>query len=98
GIEARVLPARGEKLELLDVAPLKGRTPAELMRSLAMLPGALSQAMSVLKRAKPDLAIGVGGYASGPMPLAAAMRGVPTAILEQNASVGLTNRVLAKIA
>lgn len=98
GIEARVLPERGERLELIDVAPLKGRTAAELMRSLMLLPGACSQAFGLIGEHKPDLVIGVGGYASGPMLLAAAARGVPTAILEQNAHVGLTNRMLAPIA
>jgi UDP-N-acetylglucosamine--N-acetylmuramyl-(pentapeptide) pyrophosphoryl-undecaprenol N-acetylglucosamine transferase len=98
GIEARVLPAMGERLELIDVAPLKGRTAFELMRSLMMLPGACSQAFGILGKYRPDLVIGVGGYASGPMLLAAAARGIPSAILEQNAHVGLTNRVLAPIA
>lgn len=98
GIEARVLPERGEHLELIDVAPLKGRTAAELMRSLSMLPGACSQAFGLIGKLEPDLVIGVGGYASGPMLLAAAARGVPTAILEQNAHVGLTNRLLAPLA
>lgn len=98
GIEARVLPERGERLELLDVAPLKGRTAAELMKSLMMLPGAFTRASGLISELKPDLVIGVGGYASGPMLLAAAARGVPTAILEQNAHVGLTNRVIAPLA
>ncbi|MBZ0115831.1 MAG: UDP-N-acetylglucosamine--N-acetylmuramyl-(pentapeptide) pyrophosphoryl-undecaprenol N-acetylglucosamine transferase, partial [Sandaracinaceae bacterium] len=98
GIEARLLPQLGERLELLDVAPLKGRSAAELMKSLAMLPGALSSAIGLVRRYRPDLVIGVGGYASGPMLLAAASTGVKTAILEQNAQVGLTNRVLAPIA
>lgn len=98
GIEARVLPERGETLELIDVAPLKGRSAAELMRSLMMLPGAFSRASSIIGRRRPDLVIGVGGYASGPMLLAAAARGIPTAILEQNAHVGLTNRLIAPIA
>ncbi|HEY8429195.1 MAG TPA: undecaprenyldiphospho-muramoylpentapeptide beta-N-acetylglucosaminyltransferase [Sandaracinaceae bacterium] len=97
GIEARVLPERGERLELIDVAPLKGRTSAELMRSLRMLPGACSQAFGLIGRLDPDLVIGVGGYASGPLLVAAAARAVPTAILEQNAHVGLTNRLLAPI-
>lgn len=97
GIEARVIPERGERLELIDVAPLKGRTAGQLMRSLMLLPGAFSQAMGVLKRHRPDLVIGVGGYASGPMLLAAAARGIPTALLEQNAHVGMTNRVLAPV-
>lgn len=95
GIEARVLPARGEHLELLDVTPLKGRSPAELWRSMMRLPGAMMQASQVVRGA--DLVIGVGGYASGPVVAAAAMQRIPTAILEQNAHVGLTNRMLAKL-
>jgi len=98
GIEARVIPERGERLELIEVTPLKGRTAAELLRSLMRLPGAFGRANQILSRHKPDLVIGVGGYASGPMLLAAAARGIPTAVLEQNAHVGLTNRVLAPIA
>lgn len=98
GIEARVIPERGERLELIEVTPLKGRTAAELLRSLTRLPGAFGRANQILSRHRPDLVIGVGGYASGPMLLAAAARGIPTAVLEQNAHVGLTNRVLAPIA
>lgn len=97
GIEARVLPERGENLELIEVAPLKGRTASELMRSLMMLPGAFSRASWLISRYRPDLVVGVGGYAAGPMLLAAAARGVSTAILEQNAHVGLTNRLLAPL-
>ncbi|MCA9608320.1 MAG: undecaprenyldiphospho-muramoylpentapeptide beta-N-acetylglucosaminyltransferase [Myxococcales bacterium] len=98
GIEARVIPERGERLELIEVKPLKGRSAAELMKSLVMLPGAFSRANAILTKHRPDLVIGVGGYASGPMLLAAAARGIPTAILEQNAHVGLTNRLLGPIA
>ncbi len=97
GIEARVLPELGERLELLDVTPLKGRRPGELMLSLARLPGAAGQALALVRRHRPDLVIGVGGYASGPVLAAAATLGVPTAILEQNAHVGFTNRVLSKV-
>lgn len=95
GIEARVLPERGEHLELLEVTPLKGQTPAELGRSMMRLPGAMMQAAQIVRGA--DLVIGVGGYASGPVVAAAAMQRIPTAILEQNAHVGLTNRMLAKL-
>lgn len=97
GIEARVLPAMGEKLELIEVLPLKGRSPAELVQGLSRLPGALAQAVSVVRRYQPDVVLGVGGYASGPVLAAAAALGVPTALLEQNAHVGLTNRLLAPV-
>jgi len=97
GIEARVIPAMGERLELLEVAPLKGRRPVELLRGLGVLPGAALRAGSLVRSFRPDLVIGVGGYAAGPMLAAAAALGVPTALLEQNAHVGLTNRLLAPL-
>ncbi|GAB4204965.1 MAG: undecaprenyldiphospho-muramoylpentapeptide beta-N-acetylglucosaminyltransferase [Sandaracinaceae bacterium] len=97
GIEARVVPAMGEKLETIDVTPLKGRTFAQLLGSLARLPSAWGRAVSILRQHRPDVVLGVGGYASGPMLVAAASVGIPCALLEQNAHVGLTNRILAKI-
>lgn len=95
GVEARVLPQRGERLELLEVTPLKGRSPSQLLRSVGKLPGAMGRAAQLLRSLKPDLVLGVGGYASGPALAAAAAMRVPTALLEQNAHVGLTNRLLA---
>lgn len=97
GIEARLLPAAQEKLELLDVTPLKGRSATELAASLMRLPGAYARCVSILRAARPDVVLGVGGYASGPMLLAARSLGVRTALLEQNAHVGMTNRILAPV-
>lgn len=97
GIEARLLPAAKEKLELLDVTPLKGRTATELAASLMRLPGAYARCVSILRAAKPDVVLGVGGYASGPMLLAARSMGLRVALLEQNAHVGMTNRILAPV-
>ncbi|MEM9192201.1 MAG: undecaprenyldiphospho-muramoylpentapeptide beta-N-acetylglucosaminyltransferase [Myxococcota bacterium] len=97
GIEARVIPELGERFETLMVRPLKGRAPKELLRNVGLLPQAAKQSMDILRAFRPDLVIGVGGYASGPLLAAAAARGVPTAILEQNAHVGMTNRVLARV-
>lgn len=95
GIEARLLPARGEQLELLEVRPLKGRGAGELLRNLGVIPSAMGRAASIIRRFQPDLVIGVGGYAAGPVLAAAAALGRPTALLEQNAHVGLTNRLLS---
>lgn len=97
GIEARVIPAMGERLETLDVHPLKGTDTAGFMKSLLKLPGAWGRAIGILRDAEPDVVLGVGGYASGPMLLAAASLGIPTALLEQNAHVGLTNRMLGPV-
>ncbi|MEM6956360.1 MAG: undecaprenyldiphospho-muramoylpentapeptide beta-N-acetylglucosaminyltransferase [Myxococcota bacterium] len=96
GLEARVIPARGQRLETLDVSPLKGRSAVALMGSLAKLPRSLLQARKLVERFTPDAVLGVGGYAAGPVVLAAASLGVPTALMEQNAHVGLTNRWLAR--
>jgi UDP-N-acetylglucosamine--N-acetylmuramyl-(pentapeptide) pyrophosphoryl-undecaprenol N-acetylglucosamine transferase len=97
GIESRVLPKLGEQLDLLDVSPLQGRTPVALLESLMKLPTAYGRALSILAARKPAVVLGVGGYASGPMLLAAWTRGIPIALLEQNAVLGLTNRVLAPL-
>ena len=97
GIEARVIPARGEQLELIAVTGLKGRSGSDLGRSLLRLPKAGLDAIGILRRHRPDIVIGVGGYASGPMLAAAALLGVPTVVLEQNATAGMTNRLLSQV-
>jgi UDP-N-acetylglucosamine--N-acetylmuramyl-(pentapeptide) pyrophosphoryl-undecaprenol N-acetylglucosamine transferase len=97
GIENRVLAKLGEKLALLDVKPLKGQGALGVMRNLSRLPGAMAEAMSILRAHKPQVVIGLGGYAAGPMLLMAAGLRMPTALLEQNAQVGLTNRMLAPV-
>ena len=97
GLETKVIPQLGERLECLDVGPLKGRTPSQLMKNLLALPQAGYDAAKLIRSFRPSLVIGVGGYASGPMVATAATLGIPTALLEQNASVGLTNRLLARV-
>jgi UDP-N-acetylglucosamine--N-acetylmuramyl-(pentapeptide) pyrophosphoryl-undecaprenol N-acetylglucosamine transferase len=97
GIETKVVPQLGERLTCLEVSPLKGRSPSQLLKSLAALPGAGFEAARVVQSFRPSLVIGVGGYAAGPMVLAARTLGVPSALLEQNAHVGLTNRLLARV-
>ena len=96
GIEARILPDRGEALDLLDVTPLKGQGVGARFKSFARIPAAMKQASSLMRGFDPDLVLGVGGYASGPVLLSASLSGRPTAILEQNAHVGMTNRILSR--
>jgi UDP-N-acetylglucosamine--N-acetylmuramyl-(pentapeptide) pyrophosphoryl-undecaprenol N-acetylglucosamine transferase len=96
GIEARVLPARNERFIALPVRPLVGQSTGALVRSLSIMPKAALSALACVHAFRPDVAIGLGGYAAGPILLAAAAQRVPTALLEQNAHVGLTNRMLAK--
>jgi UDP-N-acetylglucosamine--N-acetylmuramyl-(pentapeptide) pyrophosphoryl-undecaprenol N-acetylglucosamine transferase len=97
GIESRVVPREGFALDLLRSAGLKGTSPAALARGLALLPLSAGDAWRILSRRSPHLVIGVGGYSSGPVVLLAAMRRIPTLLLEQNAVPGLTNRLLARV-
>ncbi|CAN5310988.1 undecaprenyldiphospho-muramoylpentapeptide beta-N-acetylglucosaminyltransferase [soil metagenome] len=97
GIEARVLPELGWPLELIEVSGLKTVGLMGAIRGLVRLPKAWWQAHALLKRLQPDAVIGVGGYASGPVVLAARLRGIPTAICEQNSIPGLTNKILGRL-
>ena len=94
GLEARVVPEAGFPIELIDVKGLKGKGPVKLLANLLILPRAFLQCLRVLRRWRPDVVVGVGGYASGPVVLAAWMVRIPTAVQEQNAVAGFTNRVL----
>ncbi len=98
GIEARVLPELGEDLALIEVSGLKTVGVLGAIKGLFRLPKALWQARQLVKQFKPDAVVGVGGYASGPVVLMARLRGVPTAICEQNSIPGLTNKILGKFA
>jgi UDP-N-acetylglucosamine--N-acetylmuramyl-(pentapeptide) pyrophosphoryl-undecaprenol N-acetylglucosamine transferase len=97
GIEARVLPDLGWDLELIEVSGLKTVGAAGAVKGMFRLPKAMFQARRIVKSFKPDAVIGVGGYASGPVVLAAKLAGIPTAICEQNSIPGLTNKMLGKL-
>ena len=63
---------------------------------MALLPASALDAWRVISRRRPSIVIGVGGYSSGPVVLLAALRGIPTLLMEQNAMPGVTNRLLAR--
>ena len=96
GLEARIIPAEGFQLELIEVRALKRIGWRARLSSLLILPRTFLVVWRRLSLERPDLVIGVGGYASGPVVLLAALRGIPTLIAEQNAWPGFTNRVLAR--
>ena len=73
---------------------LKGKSVTELIKALAVLPLSCLQAALLIRRFRPDVALGVGGYVTGPVMLAAKVLGVPTVIHEQNSVPGLANRKL----
>ncbi len=96
GLEARVLPQIGFDLETLDVEGIKGRGMVRSLAALTKIPRSLIESRRILRSFGPDVVIGVGGYASGPAVLAARFMGVPTAIAEQNAIPGETNKILGR--
>ena len=96
GIEHRLLGPLGYDLREIDVEGLKGRGLAALIKGGYAIPKSMWQSRCILKAFKPQMVIGVGGYASGPAVIAAYLMGIPTAIAEQNALAGNTNRILGR--
>jgi UDP-N-acetylglucosamine--N-acetylmuramyl-(pentapeptide) pyrophosphoryl-undecaprenol N-acetylglucosamine transferase len=97
GLETRVMPREGFALDVIRSGGLKGKSAADRAKGLGMLPLSAVDSWRVLSRRAPSLVIGVGGYSSGPIVLLAAVRRIPTLVLEQNAVPGLTNRLLAAV-
>src|SRR3954467_12583220 len=96
GIENRLVPAAGFELKLIEVGALKNVSLATRLKTLAALPRAISAARKMLQEFKPDVVIGVGGYASGPAMIAAQRLKIPTLAFEPNLVPGLANRVVAR--
>jgi UDP-N-acetylglucosamine--N-acetylmuramyl-(pentapeptide) pyrophosphoryl-undecaprenol N-acetylglucosamine transferase len=97
GIETRAVPAAGYALQTLEVSGLKRMGLVGTLRGLVRLPLALVRSIAILRRFRPDAVVGVGGYASGPVVLLAALLGYPAAIQEQNSVPGITNRILGRL-
>jgi UDP-N-acetylglucosamine--N-acetylmuramyl-(pentapeptide) pyrophosphoryl-undecaprenol N-acetylglucosamine transferase len=98
GLETKLVPGAGFRLELMEVSGLKRTGALGLVRGLARLPRAFARSRELLRQFRPDLVVGVGGYASGPLVFVAALTGYPTVIQEQNSRPGFTNRVLGRVA
>ena len=98
GLEAKVLPREGFELKTILSAGLLGKKRASRWISWVKLPIGTAQSMCFLIKKRPDLVVGVGGYASGPLVLSAWILRVPILIHEQNSIPGLTNKWLGKIA
>ena len=96
GIENRIVPKAGIKLHAISVTGLRGKGRLSLLLAPFKLLRALVQALAVVRRVKPDVVLGMGGFASGPGGLAAWLLGKPLLVHEQNAIPGLTNRMLAR--
>ncbi|HXV50434.1 MAG TPA: undecaprenyldiphospho-muramoylpentapeptide beta-N-acetylglucosaminyltransferase [Candidatus Binatia bacterium] len=97
GIEFRVLPKEGFKLETLTIKGLKGRGVRGLFDALWGLPASLLRSIKIIREFRPDCIIGLGGYASGPLLLAGRFKGVRSVIMEQNLRPGFTNKILSRM-
>lgn len=95
-LEEKIVPEYGYELYLFDIEALKKRSGFGRIRSLFKALKAVLNATSMLRQLRPDGVIGSGSYSSGPVLLAASLMGIKTAIMEQNAMPGFTNRVLGK--
>lgn len=96
GLEKEIVPKNGYRLEFIPVKPLKGRGLLDRLKSLMQIPYSLWKSFLLLRKEKPDLVFGIGGYASGPVTLMAHFMGIKTAIIDQNSIPGMTNRILGK--
>ncbi|WP_459990514.1 undecaprenyldiphospho-muramoylpentapeptide beta-N-acetylglucosaminyltransferase [Methylosoma difficile] len=98
GLESRVVPENGIDIDWLPVAGLRGKGLLTKVKAVLLLFKACAEARSVLRRRKPDVVLGMGGFVAGPGGLMAKLLGIPLVIHEQNRVPGTTNRLLAKIA
>ncbi len=98
GIEARVLPAAGLPVRFITAGKLKGMGIASVIKTFITIPCGIGQSVRLLRAYRPDAVIGVGGYASAPVALAAGALRIPLLIVEPNSYAGLANRMLGKLA
>lgn len=96
GMESRLVPEAGFKLELIKVGPLNQVSLMTKLRTLAGLPLSLFACSELIRDFEADVVFGVGGYASGPAMGAAILRGTPTMAFEPNAVPGMANRLVGK--
>lgn len=96
GLESRLVPAAGYPLRMIEVGQLKNVSLATRARTLLDLPLSLMRCRALLRKFRPDVVIGVGGYASGPAMGAAILLRVPTLAFEPNAYPGLANRLVGR--
>jgi UDP-N-acetylglucosamine--N-acetylmuramyl-(pentapeptide) pyrophosphoryl-undecaprenol N-acetylglucosamine transferase len=96
GIETKLVPEAGFRLELVRSGQLKNVSLMTRLRTMSDLPLGLVHCMQLLRGFRPQVVVGVGGYASGPAMMAAVLLRIPTLAYEPNVVPGLTNRVIGK--
>lgn len=96
GLEADIVPKEGFQFATVEAGGLERRLTLANVGALFRAAGGLFQSLTLIRRFRPDLVIGTGGYVCGPVLLTASLLGVPTIIQEQNVIPGVTNRILAR--
>lgn len=97
GLEAKVLPRENLDVKFVTSVGIRGKGIIGVLKAILLLPLTLFQSFQILLSYKPDAALGVGGFASGPVILIASLLRIPTAIQEQNVTPGITNKILGKV-
>lgn len=98
GMESRLVPPQGFPYETVDFAGVRGKGWGALLALPLRLMRALWQSAQVIRRVRPDVVLGMGGYITFPAGLMAVMMGKPLVLHEQNSVAGMANRILAKVA
>ena len=98
GLEAQVVPAAGLPLHVINIGGLRGKNLKTLLSAPFKVFTATCQARRIIKQIKPDIVVGMGGFASGPGGMASWLLGCPLVVHEQNAKAGFTNKLLARVA
>lgn len=96
GLETKLVPNAGFKLELIESAGIKNVGLANTLKGLLLLPKSFLAARKIIKDFKPDVVVGAGGYVTGSVLLTASFLRIPTLVMESNALPGFTNRQLAR--
>ena len=96
GIEAKILPEINVDVSFIPAVKFRRSGFVSKVEAVLIIPFSIIKAMSHLLRIKPQAVLGVGGYASGAVVMTAIVMGLPTAIIEQNAKSGFTNRLLGR--
>lgn len=97
GMERRLVPRRGYALELVRVLPMRGGGARGALRGALGAANALPASFEIVRRHRPKAVFSIGGYAAGPVCVAARVLGIPVALMEPNAEIGLANRLVAPL-